>query len=461
MGYNTLFARGFCFGALAVILLYIAPSYFLRRIRRFKPSPEPMDAPQQSQTDVVKTTDDHLAVEGSYSNDAEGRDPDVEQTLGIGESLSIQSILPYFADNLLRLQVVSSSSTELILPSLIDVKIIQLIEPVTISPVMKVVLRDASGGEKTAILKLYDRRLSPGYRVDYMQKFDPWDLQREGEYRTAVARGQAAAYIQWMDDDQPEDDSDDFDDRMGSEIAQDESDVHRHCMLTHAHELAVYERLQKLQGHDIPKLFANVRLHRSSLDPSAPTGDTAKYFEIPGLLMEYIDGFPMSEIDAYAPSESWQAVIDDGLEIVNHLTDHGVLNRDTKPRNILVRKADNEAGYKAIMIDFGLGSIRDPSKPDGDLQWRYDKWSEDEQGAIGVVMEGTLKKIKPGVVKFVEKYGPSNQRFLGLHTFETPQSYQEWLLEEPDCVLESYHMAMLKLLQQRGALIVPIEKFGE
>ncbi|KAI9705827.1 MAG: hypothetical protein M1836_005233 [Candelina mexicana] len=444
-------------GALIFVPLFTVLSVFSRHHRSNESGREISDTAHQSYADAVKENEVQGISEQSHSDVVEGQDTGVEQTFGEGEHATTNPILPYYAGNILRLETTKLSNSSGALPSKFAVTILEVIEPVTISPVMKVVFKDSSGREKIAILKLYDRRITPDYRTDYENKFPSWDLAREEEYRKAVKCGQVTACVEWLNAGEPDDDGDDFDERMGNEIAQDEAEVYRHSLRTYTHELAVYERLEDLQGQDIPQLFASVRLDQSSLDPTIPTDSTAKYFEIYGLLMEYIDGFPMFDLGVHAPSQSWQLVVDDALEIVNRITDHDIVNDDVRVRNMIIRKADNEAGYKAVMIDFGLGKFRDPDAPD--LEWREAKYYADEETAIGRVMESILQKIKPGVVKHKEKYGRRNYRWLGAHTFESPRAYQEWLLENPDMALEGIAEDALRKFVAEGTLICPLEDF--
>lgn len=56
-------------------------------------------------------------------------------------------------------------------------------------------------------------------------------------------------------------------------------------------ETEVYRRLEDVQGKDVPRLVAQVTLAHPSLLPSSPSRDTDKFFEVPGILLEFIEGF--------------------------------------------------------------------------------------------------------------------------------------------------------------------------
>ncbi len=319
------------------------------------------------------------------------------------------------------------------------------------SVVMKVLLRDALGREKIAILKLYDRRYALGVRDEWYGKIPPWGPTREVEYRKAVECGQLEAYLQWLESEEPDDDGEDSEDRIGNMIAQDEGDIYQRSLLSYTQESAIYERLEHLQGQDIPQLFATVRLDRKTISPPISTDDkTATYLDVPGLLLEYVEGFFLYDLAEHTPKELWQPVVDDAIRIVNRITDHDVLNEDVKTRNTLVRKADNSTGYKVVMIDFGHARLRGPDEPD--LDWRVAKHSADEEGAIGGPMSRQLNKISPGVIVYDDH--ANTPRWLGVQTFENPPAYKEWCLNNPnEAEGVGYHEDALASLNAEGAII--------
>ncbi|KAI9750319.1 MAG: hypothetical protein M1835_001400 [Candelina submexicana] len=442
---------GFC---LAVVALTIS----LRRRRRLRPYWGKHVFSELNYFDRLDTTSDRTVYGDSSIDVAKEQDPIIEQTSKHGDVLSSVIGTPYNAGDTLRLEAVKWSTFQPALPSHFEVTVLQVIEPITMSVVMKVLLREPSGCDKVAILKLYDRRYALGVRKEWYGKIPPWDPAREREYRKAVDCGQLAAYMQWLDAGEPDEHGEDSDDLIGNLTAQDEGDIYRRCTLSYAQESSVYERLEGLQGEDIPRLFATVRLDRTSIYPPIPTdNNAATYLDVPGLLMEYVEGFPIHDIADHTPEELWQPIVDDAIDVINHITDHDVVNQDVKTRNTLVRKADNLSGYKVILLDFGHARLR--GQDESDLEWREAKYNADEEGAIGQVMESILRKIKPGVVKEKEKYGARNYRWLGAHTFESPRAYQEWLLKNPDMALEGIAEDALRKFAAEGSLICPLEDF--
>jgi RIO-like serine/threonine protein kinase len=84
----------------------------------------------------------------------------------------------------------------------------------------------------------------------------------------------------------------------------------------------------------IPKFLASV--HLPSCDTDIPQ-KFLKYFDIRGILMEYIEGFSLSELKTKTPQSQWQVICDDAIHIVNLIGDHEILNNDVCPENFLVR----------------------------------------------------------------------------------------------------------------------------
>lgn len=95
----------------------------------------------------------------------------------------------------------------------------------------------------------------------------------------------------------------------------------------------------------------------------------------------------MTDIAEYTPRESWQAICEDAIRIVNLIGDLGILNEDVKTRSFIVR-GDLRDGFKVAMIDFALCKFRQ----DYESVYNWDKWKsiQDEEGAVGYVMQRHL-----------------------------------------------------------------------
>lgn len=64
------------------------------------------------------------------------------------------------------------------------------------------------------------------------------------------------------------------------------------------------------------------------------------------------------------------------------------MNKDVKTKNIIMRK-EPEGKFKVVMIDFALCHFRREYKSEED--WREFKAYEDEEGAVGYVMQRYLQ----------------------------------------------------------------------
>ncbi|KAE8411355.1 hypothetical protein BDV36DRAFT_275015 [Aspergillus pseudocaelatus] len=82
-----------------------------------------------------------------------------------------------------------------------------------------------------------------------------------------------------------------------------------------------------------------------------------KYADIPGILLQYIDGFPLTDIAAYAPREAWQPLCEQAIRIVHHISDRGILNEDVKTRSFIIQN-NSEGKFKKFMLDFALCNFR-------------------------------------------------------------------------------------------------------
>jgi len=164
-------------------------------------------------------------------------------------------------------------------------------------------------------------------------------------------------------------------------------------------EIAAYELLQELQGDDIPVLYADVRLDfvkTASGNLSSSREETKNEFlEIKGILIEYIPGVLLEDVETQAPESAWPSICEQAVSTVNKIGDYGVLNKDVRPTNVIVRakhcreesrseQEEQTTGYDIIVIDFALCDFR--KNWGTEEEWRAAKHTQDEEGAIGYVM---------------------------------------------------------------------------
>ncbi|KAI1356092.1 hypothetical protein F5Y01DRAFT_310277 [Xylaria sp. FL0043] len=93
--------------------------------------------------------------------------------------------------------------------------------------------------------------------------------------------------------------------------------------------------------------------------PSAPSDIEPSYFQVPGILIEKIDGFNLSNLVTEMPTgppELWAEIVQKGTDLAIQINRAGVLDEDSQPRNVLVTRAEDNT-YQVRRIDFGEASI--------------------------------------------------------------------------------------------------------
>ena len=285
------------------------------------------------------------------------------------DSLPCEAEMPYEAGKNLTLETESET---------LIVHIIRVVRPSTLSCVMLV--ESVKERASPMILKLYDWRYATELRTDH--KVDPWDQSHEDVYRSFVENGDAAKFIMALNDD-----DDDDDDRLW-DTARNEAYLFDFCRNQHRSEVNAYTHLTDLQGKSVPRFYASVDMN------AFPTTTKDPLFSVSGILVEFIDGHSLSELQLNEPDESrWQSICDEAVRTINLIGDYGVLNEDVKPHNMLVRKKTTSTTPQVFVIDFGQCRFREAYAPDA--QWLHEKSVQDEEGAIGYVMAHRLKgKIK-------------------------------------------------------------------
>ena len=207
------------------------------------------------------------------------------------------------------------------------------------------------------ILKLFDRRFARGTRKENDIPF--WTPAIESQYREFVRSGQVQTFSEivnnvggWDDDKEW---SVEENETYGFELFADFFNV----------ETKAYNLLADLQGGCVPRLYATVDLpiHDTSEACSGLTTDHAplppsRFLSIPGIILEKIKGYSLFEVASHAPKESWKHICDSAVEAINAISDHGILNRDVTPRNVMVEQLQEKR------IDFSEErSNLSPSKP--------------------------------------------------------------------------------------------------
>lgn len=295
----------------------------------------------------------------------------------------------------------------------IRARILKAIRPFTLPCVLQVVLlplnevaSDTAEGnppfllEQPFILELFDRRFAPDIREQ--RKIASWTPEREEALVSFIWSGQLEHFRstceEWS-----------FVNRKDLDEAQEEAAIAHTFHRIHESEVSAYELLRELQGRQVPIMYADVRLELVE----APSGrldlrtgeEDDDFLDINGVLLEHIPGFLLEDLETQAPEWAWPAVCEQAIHGINKISDCGILNTDVRPKNVIVRpkhstearggdQGDERVGYDVIIIDFALCDFR--KNWGTDEEWRAAKQTQDEEGAIGYVMEGKLRRFKKG-----------------------------------------------------------------
>lgn len=267
---------------------------------------------------------------------------------------------------------------------LLRASIIDVMEPSTMSIVLQVELEQE---EQTApaprmVLKVYDRQFSPQLRE--FKETGPATSASEDQFTAFVRQGSMPQFLADYEENGP--------------WAYDEWDVpkreayfYARSALSHEIELEIYDRLVDMQGVHVPTLFADVRLAPQHDTGGQQDESLSQYTEVRAILMEYIPGFPLSDVVTEAPESDWAPICDQAIEVIRKIIDNDFINFDIKTRNILVRRG-GEGSYQVFYLDFGECRFRDPS--DSDQVWRERKRQKNEEGAVGYIMMNCISYAK-------------------------------------------------------------------
>jgi hypothetical protein len=159
---------------------------------------------------------------------------------------------------------------------------------------------------------------------------------------------------------------------------------------SHEVELDIYDRLVDMQGTHVPTIFADVRLNLQH-DTTGKDESLTQYSEVRAILMEYIPGFPLSDIVTEVLESDWAPICDQAIEVIRKITDNDFINFDIQTRNILVRRSE-EGSYEVFYLNFGECGLRDLS--DSDEIWRARKCQKNEEGAVDYIMMNYISRAK-------------------------------------------------------------------
>ncbi|KDR78050.1 hypothetical protein GALMADRAFT_245030 [Galerina marginata CBS 339.88] len=248
--------------------------------------------------------------------------------------------------------------------------------PFTISQVYLVTPTDAQSNlPSKLVMKVYDPRYFNQRTPHPYAKVPPraWSLEAETmavQYRQEIAQGQHV--------DEPDEHA--FFCNLVTEAHLWENRFYRDMECSYESEVGSYEALEDLQGSFIPKLYTHGRL--------IPTEDK-RAIEPYVVLMEYIDGIPLSEVapgTLHIPSTVYQPLWD----VIKTFGERGVLHTDVNDKNLILSPPD--APSRMVLIDFGLAALRDGNDWD-DAYWEYNVQTASDSYHMKKTLQGAGVKV--------------------------------------------------------------------
>lgn len=289
----------------------------------------------------------------------------------------------------------------------VQVKITQLFEPYTTSCVLRVDAPDEHGKVVSRVLKIFDHRFAHEIREAY--RIEPYTDVIDKNVRTYISERKGMTFHAELDEHEYLKAADPEEEQWTD--AECELFVQKICHTMYKAEVATYGALEPLQGKDVPKCYGTFQIPWFPISSisSLPPADAHLSF-LPAILLEYIPGYTLNEIDLRLPQDARQDVCNQAIRVVNACSDLNVLNKDVRPRNFVVTNTvqgredtwqekqqqqlrhdmtKESRVYKVYMIDFAQSRLRSPQESDSD--WGALKHMKDEEGCIAKIMRMRLR----------------------------------------------------------------------
>lgn len=277
---------------------------------------------------------------------------------------------------------------------------------ITMSPVLEVQIRTPSESQ-TAILKLFDRRFGEP------RERHPYNHAAEIAWQDCVRSGLAEELLtdlrhhddmikkkRLKNDDEDADDDDDDDDDVDVEDEDDpkehEAVIYHDTQKYYINEIRAYTKLESLQGKRIPRFLGSV----IDNSPQRPADLPAVYFQVKGILLEYIPSFTLSDMISHIPKQPhvWTSIVESAIRVVIEVNRAGVVHFDCQPRNVLVART-GQGSYRPFLIDFAQCAFREDHRDTPDMfderGFGYLTRSSDNNGAIAVLMIQRVARTTP------------------------------------------------------------------
>lgn len=254
--------------------------------------------------------------------------------------------------------------------------IVKVFKPFTLSCAMVIRFHEGYEGlPGTVVLKVYDRRFAIQFRSG--EHIPPWSTEIEEQYRQIILSGDLNRFFDILDNGEY------CEDEIQKSAAYCEAYLQYRLEEMFENEIHAYHLLSDYQGENIPEFYCSVKLSDGP-GMNAPKEHTA----IPGILIQYLDGFPFEQLLSHAPKKLWQSIGEDAIRIVHCLHSRNVLSADASSRNIIILKNKNSK-FKMFMIDFALCKFREDAEDD--TQWS--KWIRfhNEEGDLAFSIQRRLE----------------------------------------------------------------------
>lgn len=259
-------------------------------------------------------------------------------------------------------------------------------------------------GTSECILKLLDRRFSTQAREDL--ELASWTPELEQQFQDFVRNGNAEEFFSYWDAEK------EFDRGWSAFFvanhrkwspAKWEAYVQWQTIDMYEVEKKAYQLMAALQGVVVPEMLGEVVLdlpaHAAEVDSDEKFDDGAKSTTsddmndnpsisiIPGLLLQFVDGFELTDLHEHLPREHWQSVVDSCVTTLRQIQACGILNYDANTRNFII----NPTSHKAMMIDFGITRFRKDVY--SDKEWDEMQAYKDEEFLVAMAIQHRLKTL--------------------------------------------------------------------
>ena len=148
--------------------------------------------------------------------------------------------------------------------------------------------------------------------------------------------------------------------------------------------LSTFKALADIQGQYVPRLHAYWYLKAHEYED--------EMLQLPCLLLEDVNGFNLADLFTKAPESAWCDIGDKVLEVVNLISDRGILNVWYTLNSFKIRTLAAEDGtvtYIPVMTD--VKNCRTRRQDENEEQWRRTKRHIDEEGQIGLQLVTIFK----------------------------------------------------------------------